>query len=75
MLRDSCQNRSNICLSILWAVGQGGYQNLMEGLKGNIKQNMKIYFLFFHLNCLFDKSLAKFNVAQFDYEKLLPFYM
>ena len=36
MLRDSCQNRSNICLSILWAVGQGGYQNLMEGLKGNI---------------------------------------
>lgn len=34
MLRDSYQNRSNICLSILWAIGQGGYQNLMEGIKG-----------------------------------------
>ncbi|XP_013116709.2 transmembrane protein 214 [Stomoxys calcitrans] len=32
MLRNSYQNRSNICLSILWAVGQGGYENLMVGI-------------------------------------------
>lgn len=36
MLRHSYQNRSNICLSILWAIGQGGYENLMVGIKGKI---------------------------------------
>ncbi|KNC30351.1 hypothetical protein FF38_03942 [Lucilia cuprina] len=40
MLRDSYQNRSNICLSILWAIGQGGYQNLMEGIK--VWQNLML---------------------------------
>ncbi|KAH8412264.1 hypothetical protein KR009_000898 [Drosophila setifemur] len=33
LLRNSYQNRSNICLSILWAVGQGGYQSLNEGVR------------------------------------------
>lgn len=47
MLRDSCQNRSNICLSILWAVGQGGYQNLMEGLKGKKLKHENILFSYY----------------------------
>lgn len=34
MLRNSYQNRQYIGLSLLWAVGQGGYQDLMVGLKG-----------------------------------------
>lgn len=33
LLRNSYQNRSNICLSILWAIGQGGHQDLTEGVK------------------------------------------
>ncbi|XP_017059299.1 transmembrane protein 214-B isoform X1 [Drosophila ficusphila] len=33
LLRNSYQNRSNICLSILWAIGQGGYQSLNEGVR------------------------------------------
>ncbi|XP_037927714.1 transmembrane protein 214 [Teleopsis dalmanni] len=40
MLRNSYQNRSNICLSILWAVGQCGYISLMEGLK--VWQNLMV---------------------------------
>ncbi|XP_068151244.1 transmembrane protein 214 isoform X1 [Drosophila tropicalis] len=40
LLRNSYQNRSNICLSILWAIGQGGYTSLNEGVK--IWQNLML---------------------------------
>ncbi|EDW04232.1 GH11685 [Drosophila grimshawi] len=40
MLRNSYQNRSNICLSILWAIGQGGHQSLTEGVK--VWQNLML---------------------------------
>ncbi|KAH8244185.1 hypothetical protein KR026_001807 [Drosophila bipectinata] len=40
LLRNSYQNRSNICLSILWAVGQGGYQSLNEGVR--VWQNLML---------------------------------
>ncbi|XP_049549156.1 transmembrane protein 214 [Anopheles darlingi] len=33
ILRNSYQNRSNIGLSLLWALGQGGYKDLNVGLK------------------------------------------
>lgn len=40
LLRNSYQNRCNICLSILWAIGQGGHQNLTEGVK--VWQNLML---------------------------------
>ncbi|EDW88018.1 transmembrane protein 214-B isoform X1 [Drosophila yakuba] len=40
LLRNSYQNRSNICLSILWAIGQGGYQSLNEGVR--VWQNLML---------------------------------
>ncbi|XP_034101520.1 transmembrane protein 214 isoform X1 [Drosophila albomicans] len=40
LLRNSYQNRSNICLSILWAIGQGGHQSLTEGVK--VWQNLML---------------------------------
>ncbi|XP_005175887.1 transmembrane protein 214 [Musca domestica] len=40
MLKHSYQNRSNICLSILWAIGQGGYENLMVGIR--VWQNLML---------------------------------
>lgn len=40
LLRNSYQNRCNICLSILWAIGQGGHQSLTEGVK--VWQNLML---------------------------------
>uniref|UniRef100_W8BC69 Transmembrane protein 214 n=1 Tax=Ceratitis capitata TaxID=7213 RepID=W8BC69_CERCA len=40
MLRNSFQNRSNICLNILWAIGQGGFKQLTEGIK--VWQNLML---------------------------------
>ncbi|XP_041451869.1 transmembrane protein 214 isoform X2 [Drosophila obscura] len=40
LLRNCYQNRSSICLSILWAIGQGGYTSLNEGVK--IWQNLML---------------------------------
>lgn len=40
LLRNSYQNRSTICLSILWAVGQGGYHSLNEGVR--VWQNLML---------------------------------
>ncbi|KAH8378417.1 hypothetical protein KR093_011255 [Drosophila rubida] len=40
LLRNSYQNRSSICLSILWAIGQGGHQSLTEGVK--VWQNLML---------------------------------
>ncbi|XP_017154101.1 transmembrane protein 214 isoform X1 [Drosophila miranda] len=40
LLRNSYQNRSGICLSILWAIGQGGYRSLNEGVK--VWQNLML---------------------------------
>ncbi|XP_050318873.1 transmembrane protein 214 [Bactrocera neohumeralis] len=40
LLRNSYQNRSNICLSILWAIGQGGYKEITEGIK--VWQNLML---------------------------------
>ncbi|EDV32443.1 uncharacterized protein Dana_GF14050, isoform A [Drosophila ananassae] len=40
LLRNSYQNRSTICLSILWAVGQGGYQSLNDGVR--VWQNLML---------------------------------
>lgn len=40
ILRNSYQNRPNVGLSILWAVGQAGYSDFNVGLKGTqIKYN------------------------------------
>ncbi|EDW11421.1 transmembrane protein 214 isoform X1 [Drosophila mojavensis] len=57
LLRNSYQNRSNICLSILWAIGQGGHQNLTEGVK--VWQNLM-------LPNLELKSLSKFVVEHIE---------
>ncbi|KAH8341621.1 hypothetical protein KR059_012373 [Drosophila kikkawai] len=40
LLRNSYQNRSNICLSILWAIGQGGFKSLNEGVR--VWQNLML---------------------------------
>ncbi|BFF94963.1 transmembrane protein 214 [Drosophila madeirensis] len=40
LLRNCYQNRSSICLSILWAIGQGGYRSLNEGVK--VWQNLML---------------------------------
>ncbi|TDG46453.1 hypothetical protein AWZ03_007109 [Drosophila navojoa] len=57
VLRNSYQNRSNICLSILWAIGQGGHQNLTEGVK--VWQNLM-------LPNLELKSFSKFVVEHIE---------
>ncbi|XP_067622756.1 transmembrane protein 214-B [Eurosta solidaginis] len=40
LLRNSYQNRSNICLSIFWAIGQGGFKDITEGIK--VWQNLML---------------------------------
>ncbi|KAH8248607.1 hypothetical protein KR032_001372 [Drosophila birchii] len=40
LLRNSYQNRSSICLSILWAIGQGGFKSLNEGVR--VWQNLML---------------------------------
>ncbi|XP_054745319.1 transmembrane protein 214 [Anastrepha obliqua] len=40
LLRNSYQNRSNICLSILWAIGQSGFKQITEGIK--VWQNLML---------------------------------
>lgn len=57
LLRNSYQNRSNICLSILWAIGQGGHQDLTEGVK--VWQNLM-------LPNLELKSFSKFIVEHLE---------
>lgn len=57
LLRNSYQNRSNICLSILWAIGQGGHQSLTEGVK--VWQNLM-------LPNLELKSFSKFVVEHIE---------
>lgn len=57
LLRNSYQNRSNICLSILWAIGQGGHQSLNEGV--NVWQNLM-------LPNLELKSFSKFVVEHIE---------
>lgn len=57
LLRNSYQNRSNICLSILWAIGQGGHQDLTEGVK--VWQNLM-------LPNLELKSFSKFVVEHLE---------
>ncbi|XP_064537270.1 transmembrane protein 214 isoform X1 [Drosophila montana] len=57
LLRNSYQNRSNICLSILWAIGQGGHQSLTEGVK--VWQNLM-------LPNLEMKSFTKFVVEHIE---------
>jgi len=57
LLRNSYQNRSNICLSILWAIGQGGHQSLTEGVK--VWQNLM-------LPNLELKSVSKFVIEHIE---------
>ncbi|KAM8716884.1 hypothetical protein ACLKA7_003711 [Drosophila subpalustris] len=57
LLRNSYQNRSNICLSIMWAIGQGGHQSLTEGVK--VWQNLM-------LPNLELKSFSKFVVEHIE---------
>ncbi|XP_034472511.1 transmembrane protein 214 isoform X1 [Drosophila innubila] len=57
LLRNSYQNRSHICLSIMWAIGQGGHQSLTEGVK--VWQNLM-------LPNLELKSFSKFVVEHIE---------
>ena len=43
ILRDSYKNNNNVCLSLLWALGQGGYYDINTGIKG-LKLNLIVFF-------------------------------
>lgn len=59
LLRNSYQNRSNICLSILWAIGQGGLKQITEAIKGTLNYlphslhvyNVILWYIYLILQC------------------------